>query len=61
VRYRTDTVRALAENCGFRFKALDWRHLHGQTWALFAKPKFDMDWLAKEPLSWNAKVDAGRV
>jgi hypothetical protein len=60
IRYRTETMRALAAGCGFRFAVLDYRHLHGQTWALFAKPRFDMDWIERTPLAWNSKVDAAR-
>jgi len=60
VRYRTETMHALAAGCGFRFAILDWRHLHGQTWALFAKPRFDLDWIGRTPLDWNSKADAGR-
>jgi len=60
VRYRTETMHALAEGCGLRFAQLDWRHLHGQTWALFARPQFDLDSILQAPLAWNAKIDAGR-
>jgi hypothetical protein len=38
IRCRTETMQALAEECSFRFVPLDWRHLHGQCWALFANP-----------------------
>lgn len=61
VTYRTETMRALAESTGFHFTTLPWRHLHGQTWALFAKPRFDMDWIGRTPLDWNSKVNASRL
>jgi hypothetical protein len=54
IRYRLDTMRALAETHGFRFELLDWRHLHGQCWALFAKPDFDSR--PDTPLTWNARM-----
>jgi SAM-dependent methyltransferase len=61
ISYRTETVEAMARHSGFHFAVLDWRHLHGQTWAAFARRKSDLDWLERTPLAWNAKVDAGRL
>jgi hypothetical protein len=61
VRYRTETMQTLAESAGFQFVVLDWRHLHGQTWVAFARPKQDLSWLGTTPLCWNHKVDAGRL
>ncbi len=53
IRYRPDTMRAAAEGFGFRLVQLDWRHLHGQRWVLFAQPQFDLEQLAQTPLNWN--------
>jgi hypothetical protein len=58
VCYRLDTMRSLAEAHGFRLEMLDWLHLHGQRWAVFAKPNFNLR--ATIPLTWNARMESSR-
>jgi SAM-dependent methyltransferase len=60
VHYRVETMRALASEAGLSFQVLDWRDTV-RTWALFAKPDFDVAWFADKPLTWNTKIDSGRV
>jgi hypothetical protein len=57
--YRPDSIRRLAEDAGFRFRQLDWRHPR-QTWGLFYKQTFDDSWFAARPLTWNNWMDYGR-
>jgi choline-sulfatase len=52
VRYRAETLSAMAADAHLRFKPLDWRH-PAQTWALFAAPGFDTSWFDDKPLNWN--------
>jgi len=58
VEYTVETMQRLGEEAGLSMTLLDWRHPR-QTWALFAKPEFDLSWFAKNALSWNLAMDAG--
>lgn len=60
IPYRQSTMQALAAKHGFRFQKLDWMHLHGQTWTVFAKESYDLDQLQKRPLTWNAMMSEFR-
>lgn len=55
--YRVDTIHDLAAKTGFRFQRLDWLHPR-QTWALFAREKFDSSWFENAPLTWNTFMNA---
>jgi cyclopropane fatty-acyl-phospholipid synthase-like methyltransferase len=55
VKYRCDTMAALARNVGLSFGLLDWKHPR-QSWALFAKPEFDALWFQNQPLTWNTML-----
>ncbi len=55
--YRWETISNLAGKSGFRALILDWRHPR-QTWALFARERFDSSWFENEPLSWNIFVNS---
>jgi SAM-dependent methyltransferase len=55
--YRVETMKKIAEDAGYRFQVLDWRHPR-QTWALFAREGFDMSWLAGRTPSWNSMIEA---
>jgi hypothetical protein len=57
VRYRRETMAALSAACSYQMVCLDWRHLHGATWALFARPGFPVAEILARPLGWNALVD----
>ena len=59
VAYRASTLAALADEHGFAFRTLDWRHPR-QTWVLLARPDFPTDWLDGGSPGWNRAVDAGR-
>jgi SAM-dependent methyltransferase len=59
VAYRPSTLARAASEHGFRFRTLDWNHPR-QTWCLFSKPDFPLEWLDQNPLSWNASLAAGR-
>jgi cyclopropane fatty-acyl-phospholipid synthase-like methyltransferase len=52
VHYKVETMQTLATQKGLQFQILDWQHPR-QTWALFAKPKFDSSWFRDRPLNWN--------
>jgi SAM-dependent methyltransferase len=58
VNYRPESMRRFAEDAGFRFRQLDWRHPR-QTWGLFCKPSFDDSWFVSRPLTWNNWMDYG--
>jgi SAM-dependent methyltransferase len=53
VRYRVDTMGSFAHNAGLNFMLLDWKHPR-QSWALFAKPKFETSWFQNGSLTWNS-------
>lgn len=53
VRFRSETVVAMAQRHGLRFVPLDWHHPR-QRWALFAKPGHDVSWIGEGALDWNA-------
>lgn len=55
--YRPETIQKAANRCGFRFQILDWKHPR-QTWALFAREKFDTSWFENKILSWNTFIDS---
>jgi hypothetical protein len=54
--YRAETIKKIAEETGFRFRILDWKHPR-QTWALFANDDFDISWFENKNLSWNTYID----
>jgi SAM-dependent methyltransferase len=56
VHYRPATLEQAAADVNLRFQILDWKHPR-QTWALFAAPKFDSDWLRNKPLTWNTALE----
>ncbi len=60
VGYRRETLAAVAAEYGYRMARLDWRHLHGASWALFARPKFQLEPILNSPLTWNALVERSR-
>lgn len=55
--YRVDTISKLAEKTGFRFQILDWHHPR-QTWAFFARERYDSSWFENEPLTWNTFMNS---
>jgi len=58
VEYTVETMQHLSEGAGLSMTLLDWRHPR-QTWALFARPEFDLSWFKKNTLSWNLAMDVG--
>lgn len=61
VRYRTDTIAALAAEVGFAFRPLDWTH-PSQQWVLLTKGGYDVGWLdGPDKLSWNLMAERFRV
>jgi cyclopropane fatty-acyl-phospholipid synthase-like methyltransferase len=61
VTYTRQTMNKLAEQTGYIFQELDWRHPHDQTWALFAKPQYNAAWFRNKPLTWNTKIEAFQI
>ena len=55
VSYKPETMAAIAQNAGFHFQILDWKHPR-QTWALFSKPGYDTSWFKNDPLTWNTTM-----
>ena len=55
VRYRVNTMVTFAQGAGLNFMLLDWKHPR-QSWALFAKPKFETSWFQNGPLTWNSRL-----
>lgn len=58
VEYTPAGMAAAAKSAGFDFYMLDWLHPR-QSWALFAKPGFDVSWLMGRALSWNSWLQHG--
>jgi SAM-dependent methyltransferase len=56
VNFRPATLEQLAAEANLRFEMLNWKHPR-QQWALFAKPKFDAEWLRGKPLTWNTRLE----
>jgi hypothetical protein len=56
VSFRPATLARLAAEANLSFEILDWKHPR-QTWALFAKPGFDVSWFRNKPLSWNTRLE----
>jgi hypothetical protein len=52
-----ETMRKLAEQFGFRFQPLNWRHQRGLIFTLFAKPGFDTTWFDDDNLTWNRRLE----
>ena len=59
VNYRLDSMETIAQSHGLKFYLLDWLHPR-QSWALFAKPDFDITWLNDRPLTWNTWLRYGQ-
>ena len=55
VKYRPETLSALAATAGFEFRLLDWAHPR-QSWALFSKRNYDGSLIAGGTVSWNRCV-----
>jgi hypothetical protein len=56
VYYRPETIAAVANEAGFAFEVLDWRHPR-QTWALFAKPGYDRSLVSGGAIGWNRMIN----
>lgn len=59
VKYRPETLAALAAEHDLDFQILDWAHPR-QTWALFSKKNFDKALIDGGPISWNRFVEKSR-
>jgi hypothetical protein len=57
IAYRTGTIQQLAMSAGLSLRILNWRHLHAQTWGVFAKPKFPQA-AVDNSASWNSLADS---
>ena len=55
VKYRPETLSALATETGFEFRMLDWAHPR-QSWALFSKKNYDSSFIDGGTVSWNRYV-----
>jgi cyclopropane fatty-acyl-phospholipid synthase-like methyltransferase len=55
VKYRPETLSALAATAGFEFRLLDWAHPR-QSWALFSKNNYDSSLIDGGTVSWNRCV-----
>lgn len=58
VTYKLESMKSTAKACGLTLYILDWLHPR-QSWALFAKPDFDISWLIARPLGWNTYLRYG--
>jgi SAM-dependent methyltransferase len=56
VGYTPETIARLARAAGFKHLVLDWKHPR-QTWALYAKPGFDLTWFQQRALTWNTWLE----
>ena len=59
VAFKKQSMENIAQSHGLKFYMLDWLHPR-QSWALFAKPGFDMSWLIGRPLGWNSWLLSGQ-
>jgi len=55
VKYRPQTLAALAATAGFEFRLRDWAHPR-QSWALFSKKHYDGCLIDGGTVSWNRCV-----
>lgn len=55
VKYRPETLGALATTAGFEFRMLDWAHPR-QSWTLFSKKNYDSSLIDSGTVSWNRCV-----
>jgi cyclopropane fatty-acyl-phospholipid synthase-like methyltransferase len=58
VKFKLESMHQLAMKHGLLFGLLDWRHPR-QSWAIFAKPQFNVTWLLNRPLTWNTWLQFG--
>lgn len=56
VRYRPETMAAMAVESNLEFRVLDWSHPR-QTWGLFSRKNYDMSLIDGGPISWNRFVE----
>ena len=61
VSYKVETMKTLVEKNNLRFMLLDWLHPHDQSWAIFYKSEFDVQWFKGKQLTWNLKVASGKI
>jgi hypothetical protein len=52
VKYKPESMEAMASGFGLEFDILDWAHPR-QTWALFSKGSYDRSLIDGGPISWN--------
>jgi SAM-dependent methyltransferase len=52
VKYKPETLAAMAAESDLDFRMLDWAHPR-QTWALFSKKGYDTSLIENGPISWN--------
>jgi len=56
VRYKIDTIAAVAAKNGLKYALLDWKHPR-QSWALFAREAYDYSLIRDGALAWNNLFD----
>lgn len=56
VKYRPETLAAMAADFNLEFRVLDWSHPR-QTWALFSKKNYDKSLVDGGTISWNRFVE----
>lgn len=59
VRYRPDTLAAMAREANLDFEIIDWKHPR-QTWAVFSKEQFDKSSSAGGHIGWNRMMSTNR-
>lgn len=59
VKFRPDTLKAIAQGAGLEFDVIDWMHPR-QTWAVFSKAGFDRSLVTGETIGWNRMLTARR-
>ena len=60
VKFREETIRQLAQECGYGFEILDWGHPR-QSWALFSRPNYDKSLACSGPISWNRSLEKAKA
>ncbi|HFD12654.1 MAG TPA: class I SAM-dependent methyltransferase [Crenotrichaceae bacterium] len=55
VKYKTETIASLADECDLGFQVLDWKHPR-QVWALFSKKDYDQSLCSNGNITWNHLV-----
>lgn len=56
VRFTPETMKKIAQEAGFGFQIINWKHPR-QAWAIFSKQHFDDSLVCRDEITWNQLID----